>query len=163
MKKLFTLALVAFWILAAHPLQAKQNIPWNTKIQPFSCPVKGDTLKNFKGKVLLVNFFATYCAPCQVELLEFGDLYRKYNAKGFEIITFMVDRGGEVILPHIINSKRIHYCVAIADENILNVFNWPDILPTTFLIDKNGNIVKKFVGYAGKKELEKEIENLLNN
>ncbi|OAG27592.1 TlpA family protein disulfide reductase [Thermodesulfatator autotrophicus] len=161
MKKWLVLALVIFF-LSVNSIQARQNIPWDAKIQPFSCPVKGNKLENFKGKVLLVNFFATYCAPCQVELLEFSDIYRKFKSKDFEIITFMVDQGGESILPHLINSKGINYCVAIADEHILNIFNWPDVLPTTFLIDKNGNIVKKFVGYAGKRELEREIENLLN-
>ncbi|WP_022853490.1 TlpA family protein disulfide reductase [Thermodesulfatator atlanticus] len=161
MKKLITLTMALAFLAWAQVLAAKQNIPWDTKINTFSCSKQVAKLENFKGKVLLVNFFATYCPPCQVELLEFSDLYRKFNPQGLEILTFMVDQGGERVLPHLIYSKNIKYCVAIANDEILSAFDWPDILPTTFIIDQKGNIVKKYVGYAGKKELEKEILNLL--
>ncbi|NPA49246.1 MAG: TlpA family protein disulfide reductase [Thermodesulfobacteria bacterium] len=161
MRKLSILLAVIFFVGFAHVLAAKQHLPWDLKIRVFN----GDKelkFEDFKGKVLLVNFFATYCPPCQVELLEFTDLYRKFNGQGLEIISFMVDQGGERVLPHLIHSKGIKYYVAIADEAVLSAFEWPDVLPTTFLVDQNGQIVKKFVGYAGKRDLEKAIIELLN-
>ncbi len=157
-----SLFLTAFLFLGlVHVLAFEQYLPWNLTIHIFNGN-KDLKFEDFKGKVLLINFFATYCPPCQVELLEFSDLYRKFNSQGLEIISFMVDQGGERVLPHLIHSKGIKYYVAIADESILAAFQWPDILPTTFLVDHNGQIVKKFVGYAGKKDLEKAIIELLN-
>ena len=160
MRKLgfFIIALSLLGFTAA--LAAKEHLPWDLKIRVFNAQ-KELTFKDFKGKVLLVNFFATYCPPCQVELLEFGKLYRKFKPQGLEIISFMVDEGGERVLPHLIHSKKIDYYVAIADETVLSFFNWPDVLPTTFLIDQNGRIVKKFMGYTSTKTLEEEISNLL--
>ncbi len=158
-KKAFGLVTLLLFLGLAGALAAQQ-LPWELKIRVFNGH-KELKFEDFKGKVLLINFFATYCPPCQVELLEFSDLYRKFKPEGLEIISFMVDRGGERVLPHIIHSKNIKYYVAIADETVLSAFKWPDILPTTFLVDQNGRIVKKFVGYAGKKVLEEEILNLL--
>ncbi len=156
---IFFIALSLLGLTSA--LAAKEHLPWNLKIRVFNAN-RDFTFKDFKGKVLLVNFFATYCPPCQVELLEFTDLYRKFKPKGLEIISFMVDEGGERVLPHIIHSKKIDYYVAIADEAVLSFFNWPDVLPTTFLIDQDGRIVKKFMGYTSKRTLEEEILNLLD-
>ncbi len=160
MRKVSAVLISLFVLGLAQVLAAKQNLPWDLKIRVFN---RSQDLKfeDFKGKVLIINFFATYCPPCQVELLEFSDLYRKFNSQGLEIISFMVDQGGERILPHLIHSKGIKYYVAIADEAILSAFEWPDLLPTTFLVDKDGRIVKKFVGFAGKKALEEAIINLL--
>ncbi len=120
------------------------------------------SFKEFKGKVLIVNFFATYCAPCQVELIELEEIYKRFHPQGLEIISFMVDREGALLLPHIISSRGITYYVAVADDSIFAAFGWPDILPTTFLVDHNGNIVRKIVGFAGRKTLESELRPLLN-
>ncbi len=160
MRKLGIFLIVIFFVGMAQVLAAKQHLPWDLKLRIFNGE-KDLKFEDFKGKVLLINFFATYCPPCRVELLEFTELYRKFNKEGLEIISFMVDQGGERVLPHLIHSKGIKYYVAIADETVLSAFEWPDVLPTTFLVDQNGQIVKKFVGYAGKKVLEKEIANLL--
>ncbi len=160
MRRLGLFFIICGFLGLATVLAAQQQLPWDLKIKVFNRS-KDLKFEDFKGKVLLINFFATYCPPCQVELLEFSELYRKFNPQGLEIISFMVDQGGERVLPHLIHSKKIKYYVAIADEEVLSVFKWPDVLPTTFLVDQNGQVVKKFVGYTGKKTLEEEILNLL--
>ncbi len=147
--------------LGLSPLAASSTIPWDLKLNLFNPSGEKLSFKDFKGKVLLVNFFATYCPPCQVELLEFSELYKEFKPKGVEIISFMVDPGGERLLPHLIHSKGITYYVAIADESVLSAFGWPDLLPTTFLVDREGRIVRKFVGYVGKKFLEEQLTALL--
>ncbi len=119
------------------------------------------SFKNLQGKVILINFFASYCPSCQVELSEFSELYRKFRLKGLEIISFIVDRGGEYLLPQIIESRGIEYYMAVADETILSAFGWPDILPTTFVVDRHGLIVDKIIGYTPKKRLENELISLL--
>ncbi|NPB08748.1 MAG: TlpA family protein disulfide reductase [Thermodesulfobacteria bacterium] len=152
--------IVVLW-LSLGSLASANTIPWDLELNLFNPSGKKLTFKDFKGKILIVNFFATYCPPCQVELLEFSELYKEFKPKGVEIISFMVDEGGERLLPHLISSKGITYYVAIADEKVLSAFGWPDLLPTTFLVDREGRIVRKFVGYVGKKFLEEQISSLL--
>ncbi len=163
MRKTITgIILLVFVILSGWgSLAASVSVPWDLKLNLFNPSGEKLAFKDFKGKILIVNFFATYCPPCQVELLEFADLYREFKPKGVEIISFMVDPGGERLLPHLIHSKGITYYVAIADESVLSAFGWPDLLPTTFLVDRQGRIVRKFVGYVGKKFLEEQISTLI--
>ncbi len=120
------------------------------------------SFQKLRGKVVLINFFASYCPTCQVELLEFSELYRKFRPKGLEIVSFIVDRGGEYVLPQIMQSQGIKYYMAVADDTILSAFGWPDILPTTYVVDRHGIIVDKIIGYTPKKHLENELFSLLS-
>jgi len=159
-KKIIVLIFLGLFLGAPSLAQAKneQMLP---DLDCYTAQGKKLSFKDLRGKVLIVNFFATYCPPCQVELIEFTELYKELHVRGLEIVSFMVDRGGEVLLPHIIASRGINYYVAIANDSILAAFGWPDILPTTFLVDRQGHIVRKIVGFAGKKTLEKDLEELL--
>ena len=159
MRKVWGIFLVL--ILIGSVWASTKEIPWDLKINLFTPYSEDVTFKSFKGKVLLINFFATYCPPCQVELYEFSRIYPELKSKGVEIISFMVDAGGERLLPHLIHSKKIRYYVAVADESVLSAFSWPDILPTTFLVDRQGHIVRKFVGFTGTETLKEEITKLL--
>ncbi len=159
--KLFFVLLFFSISLVSHVWATSAHIPWDMKLNIFNYSDRNLTFKDFKGKILLVNFFATYCPPCQVELYEFANLYPQLKPKGVEIISFMVDEGGERLLPHLIHSKNIKYYVAVADEKVLSAFGWPDILPTTFLVDRDGKIVRKFVGFAGTELITKELDKLL--
>ena len=161
-KGLLMILVLSFLLLGSTSLLAtSKEVPWDLRLNFFSPTSKNLTFKDFKGKVLLVNFFATYCPPCQVELYEFSNLYQELKSQGVEIISFMVDAGGERLLPHLIYSKKIKYYVAVADENVLSAFGWPDILPTTFLVDREGLIVRKFVGFIGSETLKDEIKKIL--
>jgi len=161
-KLLLTLMFFSF-AFALNLYASSAQIPWKLKLNIFNYNERNLTFEDFKGKVLIINFFATYCPPCQVELYEFANMYPELKAKGVEIISFMVDEGGERLLPHLIHSKNIKYYVAVADESVLSAFDWPDILPTTFLVDREGRIVRKFVGFTGTETLKKEIDKLLQN
>ncbi len=161
MTKKALLVVISLFFLLGISWAKDQKVPYDIKFYT----ARGEELsfKDLKGKVLLVNFFATYCPPCQVELVEFTELYRKLHSKGLEIVSFMVDRGGEFLLPRIIRSRGIEYYVAVADDTILSAFGWPDLLPTTFVVDREGRIVRKIVGFAGKKTLEQEVMALLEH
>jgi cytochrome c biogenesis protein CcmG/thiol:disulfide interchange protein DsbE len=138
---------------------ARDNLVPNVKFD--TTEGKRLSFKDLRGKVLLINFFATYCAPCQVELAEFSEIYKKLHHRGLEIVSFLVNEDGELLLPRIIQSRKIEYHVAVADESILAAFGWPDMLPTTFVVDRRGHIVRKIIGFAGKRALEEEIKKLL--
>ncbi len=118
-------------------------------------------LSAFRGKVVIVNFFASHCPPCMVELKELARLYREYEDQGLVVISLMVDQEGSPLLPQIVKAKGITYPVGLASEEIIQAFGNVYITPTTFIIDKEGQVVKRLVGYAGRKYLEKKIREYL--
>jgi len=125
---------------------------WDGKTYSFS---------DFKGKVVVVNFFASYCPPCMVELKELAKLYKKYKDDGLVVVGFMVDQEGRPLLPQIVEAKGITYPVGMGTEEILKAFGDPPITPTSFLVDREGRVVKRIFGYAGRKYLEKKIQEYL--
>ncbi|HIE33271.1 MAG TPA: TlpA family protein disulfide reductase [Thermodesulfobacteriaceae bacterium] len=116
---------------------------------------------DFKGKVVLVNFFASYCPPCMVELNELAKLYKKYQDDGLVVVSLMVDEEGRALLPQIVEAKGITYPVGVATEEVLKAFGDPPITPTTFIINKEGVVVKRLLGYTGRKYLERKIKEYL--
>lgn len=118
-------------------------------------------LSDFRGKVVVVNFFKSDCPPCMVELRELAKLYRKYEKDGLMIISLMIDEEGLPLLPRIVEAKGITYPVGLASEEVIQAFGGVYITPTTFIIDRQGEVVKRFIGYAGREYLEKKIRKYL--
>ncbi len=118
-------------------------------------------LSDFRGRVVIVNFFASHCPPCMVELKELAKLYRKYKNDGLVIVSLMTDTEAAPLLPQIVEAKGITYPVGLASEEIMRAFGNIYITPTTFIIDREGQVVKRLVGYAGEKYLEKKVREYL--
>ncbi|WP_456434506.1 TlpA family protein disulfide reductase [Thermosulfuriphilus sp.] len=119
------------------------------------------SLSQFKGKVILVNFFATYCPPCRMEIPGFVDVYEKYKEQGFIVIGVSVDTRPYRILPDFVRFAGITYPVVIADEKTIAEYDNVYQLPTSFLIDGQGCIVKKYLGFIPESQLERDIKPLL--
>ena len=119
-------------------------------------------LSDYKGKVVLLDFWATWCGPCRVEIPWFIDLQRKNKDKGFEVLgVSMDDNGWEDVKPFVAEMK-INYRVVIGDDKTSDKYGGVDSLPTTFLIDKQGKIAAIHVGLdAGRKEFEDGVQELL--
>jgi len=118
-------------------------------------------LSDFRGKVVVLNFFKSDCPPCMVELRELAKLYRKYKKDGLVIVSLMVDEEGLPLLPRIVEAKGITYPVGLASEEAIRAFGGVYITPTTFIIDREGEVVKRLIGYAGRDYLEKKIREYL--
>jgi len=119
------------------------------------------TLDDFKGKVLLLDFWDTWCPPCKAEIPHFVELYSKYNAEGFEILGVAFGREGQQVVNNFIQDYNINYINALANREIVNGYGGITSIPTTFLIDKKGNIYKKYVGYNDKSVFENDIKSIL--
>ena len=119
--------------------------------------------RSLEGKVLFVDFWATWCAPCLHEIPSMVEMAKKYKEYGFEVVGVTIQSGdSEDILPTA-ERLKMNYHVLIGDEKIMNDFGGIYGFPTNFLITKKGNIYKKYLGvYPNKAEgVEKEIRFLL--
>ena len=118
-------------------------------------------LSDYKGKVVLLDFWATWCGPCKLEIPWFMDLQRKNKDRGFEVLgVSMDDEGWEVVKPFL-NDLKVNYRVVMGNDTTAQTYGGVDALPTTFLIDKTGKIAAVHVGLASRKDFEDGVEELL--
>jgi len=117
--------------------------------------------KQLEGQVLLVAFFATWCPPCIQEIPTFIELQDTYKAKGFSVLAFSVDEGSQEPVHNLIKKFGINYPVLMADRDIIMGFGGVTGIPVTYLVNRKGEIVKKYLGYVEHDVLEEEIKNML--
>ncbi len=122
---------------------------------------KAITLSKLKGKVVLINFWATWCGPCRAEIPGFLDVYKKYRTRNFEIIGISLDNSGWKVVNPFVKKYKIDYPIVLGDESLVKAYGNFNAIPTTFLVDKKGNIVEEHVGYLSKEDLEKKLKPLL--
>jgi len=120
------------------------------------------TLASLKGKVILLNFWATWCPPCKAEMPSMNKLYNEIKAKGFEVVAVSTDNGFSPV-KEFLAKTHLDFTVLFDEQKVVareyKVFS----MPTTFLIDRNGFIVEKFYGEYEwtDPEVRKQIEKLL--
>ncbi len=116
-----------------------------------------------RGKVTLVNFWATWCAPCKKELPDLVELSRKYVDRGFRIIGVATDRTPNAVelVADFVREFSIPYQIVISSQEMEDAFNNVRMMPTSFLIDGEGNIIKTIVGIRTRAQLEEAIAPLL--
>jgi thiol-disulfide isomerase/thioredoxin len=118
-------------------------------------------LAKLRGKVVAINFWATWCGPCRKEIPGMMEVYSQYKAKWFEILGVALDEDGwDVVKPYIEKSKMT-YPVVVGDGNLAQAYGGIDAIPATFFVDKKGNVVKKHVGYMSKEDFENAVKGLL--
>jgi len=122
---------------------------------------KEHKLSDFKGRVVLLNFWATWCGPCKIEMPWFVDFQRKYKDQGFTVLAVSLDdEGWEVVRPFV-DDLNLNFPVLLGNDVMADEFGGVVALPTTFMIDKDGKIYKMHQGLVSKGDYEEDIEKLL--
>ncbi len=103
-------------------------------------------LSQLKGKVVLLDFWATWCGPCRESTPHLIQLYKTHRENGFELIGMSVDKGDEKVVRNFVQSMDIPYPIVIAPEELVRNYRVTGI-PTTFLIDKEGKIRERTAGF----------------
>jgi len=115
------------------------------------------SLKDYRGKVVLINFWATWCPPCRNEMPLFVRVYKSYRDKGFEILAISTDSSLDPV-KKFVKEFRINFPVLYDDKNVVSLYGIQG-LPTSFLIDREGKVVKVRLGKY--KEIEEDLKDLL--
>ena len=116
---------------------------------------------SFAGKSLLVTFFATWCPPCIQEIPTLIDVQNEFGPKQFSVIGLSVDQNGSKVVKQLVERKKINYPVMMADNSVTREFGGVYGIPTTFLVNTRGNVVKKYTGYIPHSVLIKDIKQVL--
>jgi thiol-disulfide isomerase/thioredoxin len=163
MKPFSLLTAVAAAIFLFSPVRADTVTP---------TPAPGWTLKDvdgkpvnfsqFKGKVVVLDFWATWCGPCRSEIPGYVKLQEKYKDKGLVIIGVSLDQQGPEVVKKFIGDFHMSYQVVMGDDAVAEAFGGVDGIPTTFIIDRTGKIRDKKVGAMETAEYEKVLLPYLN-
>ena len=119
-------------------------------------------LSDYKGKVVLLDFWATWCGPCKIEIPWFIQFERQYKDHGFAVIGVSMDEEGWTVVKPFVSELAINYRILQGNDSTAQLYGGVDALPTTFLIDRDGRIAATHVGLAGKDAIEDGIKRLVS-
>jgi len=119
------------------------------------------THDSLAGKIVLVNFWATWCHPCQMEIPDLSRTYEKYKAKGVVFLGVMTDTPDNQALLNFKSDHEMAYPIVRANSDVMVSYNYPDALPTTFVFDRGGKQIFSHVGPLRERELDSLLGQLV--
>jgi peroxiredoxin len=140
------------------PENARKLAPDLILIDASGRPVQ---LSSYKGKVVILNFWATWCGGCKVEIPWFIEFQKTYSGRGFQVLGVSFDDDGWKVVKPFIAAKRVNYPVMIGDSHLAALYGGVQALPVSYLIDKSGRIAAKHLGVVSQSDYRAEIEKLL--
>jgi len=119
-------------------------------------------LSDYRGKVVVLNFWATWCPPCRAEIPWFAEFQRTFGNQGLAVIGISMDEDGWKAVRPYLDKEKMKYPVGIGGEWLARKFGGVESLPETLLIGRDGRIVRRHTGIVSRSEYEREIQDLLN-
>ena len=125
--------------------------------------VNGQVVRSeqFAGKVVVVDFWATWCPPCRAEIPGYVELQKKYGAEGLVIVGVSLDQGGTDLVKSFASKNAVNYPLVMGDDAVVSAFGGVEAIPTTFLIDRSGQIRDRKMGAEETAVYEKKILSIL--
>ncbi len=120
-------------------------------------------LSDYRGKVVLLNFWATWCGPCKMEIPWFIEFERKHKDQGFAVVGVSMDEDGWQAVKPFVSKLGINYRILLGSDSIAQLYGGVDSLPTTFIIDREGRIATVHIGLVSKSSYERDIDEILGN
>jgi peroxiredoxin len=170
-----SLVLVTFALVCFFSCSSRQSTAGDGKHSSSRRTVAGDfTLKDengatvklsdYRGKVVLLNFWATWCGPCGVEIPWFTDFEQKYKSQGFAVLGVSMDEDGWAAVKPFVAERKINYRILLGNDSLAQLYGGLDSLPTSFLIDREGKVAfPPHIGLISKNEYLNEIQCLLGD
>jgi peroxiredoxin len=123
----------------------------------------GKTLKlsDFRGKAVLLNFWATWCEPCKIEMPWFVDLQKKYGPEGLQVLGVAMDDASPKEIADFTQKMGVNYPVVVGKEAVGDQYGGIPYLPSTFYIDRDGKVVDRVYGLVSRSEIEDNIRKAL--
>jgi len=170
----FAIVVVAFVValmlyFAVH--QSRRTGGASARLTPFTIApdfslesLDGPTMRlsDFRGKAVLLNFWATWCGPCKIEMPWFVELQRQYGPQGFQIVGVAMDDASKQDIAKFAKDMGVNYPILIGKESVGDAYGGVPGLPESFFIGRDGKIVDKIVGLEGKSEIESAIKKAIN-
>jgi thiol-disulfide isomerase/thioredoxin len=168
------------WLTDTHPaMVADRGVPATSNAEPtLSCPAdakpanldftlkdvngKDVSLQSLKGKVIVLDFWATWCGPCKVEIPHFIEFQEKYGGRGLQIVGISVDDPVDKLAPYV-KEMGMNYLVlqGLGHDAVQDAYGPILGIPVSVMISRDGKICATHTGLTGKDVFEKEIESLL--
>lgn len=122
------------------------------------------SLGDLKGKTVLINFWATWCGPCKAELPDIESLSKSYASRGLVVIGVSVDKGGDLLsdVSNFVSQNGLTYQIVIDNDNVADAYGNINAIPTSFLVNKDGKIVDKWIGMRDKAFFESTVTKYLD-
>lgn len=120
-------------------------------------------LSDYRGKAVVINFWATWCPPCRHEIPWFVDLQKQYGPHGLQIIGISMDETGPAAVKKFADAMGVNYKVVMGDAAAARSYGGVRVLPTTIYIDRQGKVVTTVPGLISKQEIEGIIQRLLSS
>jgi peroxiredoxin len=152
--------------LARHPRtlaasQMKGDVAPDFSLQ--SLDGKTVHLSDYRGRAVLLNFWATWCAPCKIEMPWFVELQKQYGPVGLQIIGVAMDDASPKDIAAFAKEMGVNYPVLIGKESVGDAYGGVQFLPESFYIDRNGKVLDKVFGLKGRGEIEDGIRRIVDS
>jgi peroxiredoxin len=118
-------------------------------------------LSDFRGKAVLLNFWATWCQPCKIEMPWFVELQKQYGGQGLQVLGIAMDDASPADIAKYAKDLGVNYPVLVGKEAVGDAYGGVQFLPATFYIGRDGKVVDKVFGLKGRGEIEDDIKKAL--
>ena len=119
------------------------------------------SLSSLRGKAVVVNFWATWCGPCKIEMPWLVDLQKKYGDQGLQIVGITKDDSNEETIAKFTKKMGVNYTILVGDQQVVDLYGGVGGLPTSFFVNRSGKVVHEIIGLDSESKFEDAIKQAL--